>query len=119
MRNGKNARWGLRPDYSGIYSVYNRKLLESLRHLSDRTQFTFKKTSFAVVCGIGWRKAKVKAERPVKSLLLCPGEKLWWPRTSGSSGDRESGFCVLGRLGQWMWMGVETWGNGGWGGLGL
>lgn len=90
-----------------------------VRHLSDRTQFTFKKTSFAVVCGIGWRKAKVEAERPVKSLLLCPGEKLWWTGTSGSSGDRESGFCVLGRLGQWMWMGVATWGNGGWGGLGL
>lgn len=58
----------------------------------------------------------MEAERPVMRLLLYPGKKEWWPKTSGSSGDRESGSCVTGtvnvggggNLGEW-WVG-KVWG---------
>ena len=80
------VQWGLRqkPDYSGPGRPRLRNLdlfyvqweaIEDFKHLSDGTQFTFRKMSFATGWRLGWRKAKVEAERPVKRLLLCLGEK--------------------------------------------
>lgn len=96
--------------------MYNGKPLESFKNLSDRTQFTLKKTNFAVVWRMGWMKAKLVAERPIMRLLLYAGKKWWWPKTGGSSVDRESGSCVTGavdvggggNLGEW-WVG-KVWG---------